>query len=456
MITDDFATQLRERLDALRGKHHVPGAALAVLAGGQIHEFASGVLNRTTGLEVTPDSVFQSGSIAKVYTATAAMRLVDEGRLDLDARVADVLPGFATPDPEATAAITVRHLLTHTAGLTNDFHGNGETGDDALEKYVEAAREVTLDLPPGTTASYGSLGIVVLGRIIEVLTGKTWNAALEDLLFEPLGLERSVTLPEEALRFRTAWGHFGEPGTDPEPVDRWSYIPRGFAPAAQVLVSAGDLVRFAKLHLDGGLAPDGTRILSAESVAAMRTRQSVPLDRWSVSADAWGLGWCLYEQPGFHGFGHDGSAVSQHAMLRVFPEQGVVVALMTNSGHGRSLYAELFPELLGALGITMPAPFGPADPPITVDTRPYYGTYERAGVAITIAERDGRPWLRYEFLDASAGLPALEAELKPVSDTVFSAHLMGSGIDEEMPVIFATHHGVEYCWVGMRAAPRTS
>ena len=146
MTTDTW----QERLDTLRAAHRVPGAALAVLVDGELHELASGVLNRETGLAVTPDSLFQSGSIAKIHTATAAMRLVDAGRLDLDARVVDVLPEFGTPDPAATALITVRHLLTHTAGLTNDFHGNGETGDDAIAKYVEAAREVPLDLPPRT------------------------------------------------------------------------------------------------------------------------------------------------------------------------------------------------------------------------------------------------------------------------------------------------------------------
>ncbi|ADD45248.1 serine hydrolase domain-containing protein [Stackebrandtia nassauensis] len=456
-MSNDFIAQAQERLDTLRAKHRIPGASLAILVDGQIHELASGVLNRDTGVEVTPDSLFQSGSVAKIYTATVIMRLVGEGKLDLDAKVVDVLPEFSTPDPEAAAQITIRQLLSHTGGVTNDFHGAADaTGGDALARYVEAAREVPLDLPPGTAASYGSLGIVVLGRVIEVLTGTTWNQALKDLLFDPLGLKRSVTLPEEAMRYRYAWGHLGQPGTDPEPIDMFSYIPRAFAPAAQVLVSAGDLVRLAKLHLDGGVAPDGTRIVAAEAVAAMQRVESTPVDRWSVSADHWGLGWCLYDQPGFQGFGHDGSAVSQHAMLRVFPEQGVALALMTNSGNGRSLYAELFPELLDALGITMPAPFGPADPPITVDATRFYGLYQRAGVDITISERDGKPYAKYEFVDVSAEIPPLEGEMRPVSDTVFSVFMSGEGINEEMPVIFTTHNGTEYCWAGMRAAPKTA
>ncbi|MFG1686514.1 serine hydrolase domain-containing protein [Nonomuraea sp. NPDC049269] len=451
----DFASHWQERLDFLRAKHHVPGAALAVLVDGEIHELASGVLNRATGVEVTPDSVFQSGSIAKVYTATVIMRLVDEGKLDLDALVVDVLPEFGTPDPEATKVITVRQLLSHSGGLTNDFHHDTGRGDDCLAKYVAAAREVPLALPPGTAASYAGLGFVVLGRIIEVLTGKTWDQAMKDMLFTPLGLERSMTLPEEVLRFRAAMGHLGAPGQDPDPAPVWDIQPRSTGPAARVLVSAGDMVRFARMHLDGGVAPDGTRVLSAESVAAMRHREVDSPDRWTVSADGWGLGWCLYDQEGFRGFGHDGSAVSQHALLRIFPGSGVAIALMTNSGNARALYVELFTELLGALGITMPEPFAPASPPITVDATPFFGTYRRTGVIITVSEQDGKPHVRYEFVDDAAGVsPPLESELKPVTDTIFAAYFAGSGISEEMPVIFTTTGGTQYCWVGMRAAPK--
>src|ERR1700754_4668194 len=92
-----YLKRWQDRLDELRAAHHVPGATLAVLVDGEIHELASGVLHRGTGVEVTTDSVFLSGSIAKVYTATLVMRLIDEGRLSLETRVADVLPEFATP-----------------------------------------------------------------------------------------------------------------------------------------------------------------------------------------------------------------------------------------------------------------------------------------------------------------------------------------------------------------------
>ncbi|GAA3125819.1 hypothetical protein GCM10010466_15890 [Planomonospora alba] len=456
----DFrAAHWQARLDELRAAHHVPGASLAVLVGGRVHELAAGVLHRGTGVATTTDSVFLSGSIAKVYTATLVLRLIDEGRIGLDTRVADVLPEFATPDPEATRAITVRRLLSHTGGVTNDFNHDSGRGDDCLAKYVEAARGVPLDCPPGTVISYGGLGYVVLGRLVEVLTGMTWDRALKEMVFAPLGLERSVTLPEEALRFRVAMSHLGEPGADPDPAPEWDLMPRSAGPYGRVITSAGDMVRFARMHLDGGLAPDGTRVLSAGAVAAMQRREADVPDKWTVSADGWGLGWTLYDWDGVPGYGHDGAAVGQYAYLRVVPHAGVAVALMTNGGSARLLYADLFRELLAELaGVTMPAPFGPPPRPPVVDATPFLGTYRREGVVITVTRKeDGTPHLRYEFVDGMKDLsPPLEADLVPVSETVFAASGAGPSFSEDhMPVVFATlADGTPCCYVGMRATPK--
>jgi CubicO group peptidase (beta-lactamase class C family) len=449
----------QERFDDLRATHRVPGASLAVAVGTQVYELASGVLHSGTGVAVTPDSVFLSGSIAKVYTATLVMRLVDEGKLNLNAPVVEVLPEFATPDPEATTKITVRQLLSHTGGVTNDFNFDGGRGDDCLARYVEAARRVALDCPPGTAISYGGLGYVVLGRIIEKLTGLTWDQALKNLLFEPLGLQRSVTLPEEALRFRVAMSHLGEPGACPDPAPFWDPMPRSAGPAGRVIASAGDMARFAQMHLAGGLAPDDTRVLSAGAVAAMQHREVDVPDKWTVSADGWGLGWTLYDWNGITGYGHDGAAIGQYAYLRVVPHANVALALMTNGGAARLLYADLFRDLLAELaGVTMPAPFAPAAAPPQVDLAPLLGTYRREGVVITVScSDDGSPHMRYAFVDDMKDLsPPLEMDLEPVTATVFAASGAGPSFSEDyMPVVFSTlTDGTQVCYVGMRATPK--
>jgi CubicO group peptidase (beta-lactamase class C family) len=449
------------RLDELCVKHHVPGASLAVaVADGTVHELATGVLHRGTGVATTTDSVFQMGSIAKVYTATLVMRLAEEGRLDLDAPVTDVLPEFSVADPEATGRITVRRLLSHTSGLTCDFNHDSGRGDDCLARYVEAAKDVALDCPPGSAISYSSVGYNVLGRIVEVVTGQVWDEALRDLLLTPLGLDHTMTLPEEALRFRAAMGHLGEPGQEPDPAPQWDMMPRSAGPYGRVIAGAGDLARFARMHLAGGLAADGTRVLAAETVALMQRREADCPDKWTVSSDGWGLGWTLYDWNGVPGYGHDGASIGQYGYLRVVPSAGLAVALLTNGGGAREVYAALYRELLAELaGVTMPAPFAPAATPPAVDWAPLVGTYRREGVVITVTERDGAGQALYEFVDGMAGLSEpLRIELLPVTGTAFAGTGVGSAFSTDYtPVIFSVlPDGTRCVYIGMRCGPKVA
>ncbi|MCC8242773.1 serine hydrolase domain-containing protein [Saccharothrix luteola] len=449
----------QRRFDELRAAHRVPGAALAVLVDGELHELATGVLHRGTGVAVTTDSVFQVGSITKIHTATLVMQLAEEGALDLDAPVRDVLPDFEVADPEASKTITARQLLSHTSGLTCDFTHDTGRGDDCLAAYVDAARDVPLDCPPGTAISYSSVGYNVLGRIVEVLTGQTWDAALADRLCAPLGLTHTVTLPEDVLRFRAAMGHLGEAGADPEPAPVWNPLPRSAGPYGGVLcATAGDVLRLARMHLDGGIAADGTRVLREETAAAMRRREVDCPDKWTVDSDGWGLGWTLYDWDGTHGFGHDGATIGQYGFLRVAPEAGVAVVLLTNGGGARRFCSDLLRDLLGELaGIRLPEPFGPPARPVAIGLGDRAGTYRREGVEITVWEHDGLPRLRYAFVDGMAGLaPPIESDLVPVSEAVFAGRADGAFSDDWMPVVFSTlTDGTGCVYVGMRATPKT-
>jgi CubicO group peptidase (beta-lactamase class C family) len=446
----------QKRLDELRDNHHVPGASLAVLIDGNIYKLASGLLHRGTGVETTTDSVFHLGSIAKIYTATLIMKLVDLGELDLDAKVVNILPEFAVADSNATEKITIRQLLSHTSGLTCDFNLDTGRGDDCLERYVEASKDVAMDCPPGTF-SYSGVGYVVLGRIIEVITGKTWDQAMKDLLLTPLGLAETMTLPEDVLRFRAAMSHLGAPGQYPEPAPMWDFMPRSAGPAARMYTTASDLVRLAQMHLADGLAPDGTPILQAETVAKMQQRHIDVADKWTVSSDGWGLGWTLYDLDGVPGFGHDGAAIGQYTYLRVLPKQGIAIALLTNGGSSRLLYADLFRELMEELaGVKMPDAFAPTENAPTVDITPFVGTYQREGVIITISKKDEQPHLLYEFVGTMKDLsPPLDMTLIPISETVFAGAGGGASFSEDwMPVVFShLPDGTRCCYIGMRCAP---
>src|SRR4051794_13761958 len=165
-MTFDYV-RWQDRFDELARVHRVPGAALAVLVDGEVHELATGVLHRGTGVAATVDSVFQIGSISKVYTATLVLQLAEAGGLDLDAPVLSVLPEFAVADAEATKSVTVRQLLNHTSGIDGDFFHDTGRGDDCVARYVEACARLRQNHAPGATMSYCNSGFKILGRVVE-------------------------------------------------------------------------------------------------------------------------------------------------------------------------------------------------------------------------------------------------------------------------------------------------
>src|SRR5919198_4668006 len=284
-----------ERLDELVRGDRVPGASLAVLAGGEVTTLASGVLHKGTGVEAATDSLFQIGSITKVYTTTVLQRLVDEGLVSVDTRVVEVLPEFRVADPEVTRQVTLRHLLCHSSGINGDFFHDTGRGDDCVARYVRACADLTQVHPLGATMSYCNSGFVVVGRVIERLTGKVWDAALAEYVVGPLGLAHTWTLPEDVLRFRAAMGHVANPdGEDPEPAPTWGLM-RSAGPAGLICATAADVVAFARLHLDGGRAPDGRRLLAAARIAEMQQAQiEVPNPHGVGRAGRARLGWALF------------------------------------------------------------------------------------------------------------------------------------------------------------------
>jgi len=365
----------------------VPGAALAVLHGDAVFEAASGVVNIRTGVEATSDSVFEIGSITKVWTTTLVMQLVDEGRIELDAPVRRYLPELALADRAAAESITVRMLLTHTSGIDGDFFQSTGRGDDAVERYVLACAALPQLHPPGALWSYCNAGFVLAGRIVETLRGGTWDEALRRHLLAPLGTEGMGTLPEQALRFRAAIGHFLHPKTGQVVLAPLWPNPRSSGPAgATPFAFARDLCRFARMHLDGGTASGGARVLSEVSVRAMQEPQlALPP---SSPANAWGLGWMLFDWSGQRVIGHDGGTAGQFAFLRVVPERRVAVALLTNGGDAGSLYREIFAHVLGRLcGIALP-PLPEANPDLAVDLTRFVGRYERLAASLDIALED--------------------------------------------------------------------
>jgi dipeptidyl aminopeptidase/acylaminoacyl peptidase/CubicO group peptidase (beta-lactamase class C family) len=455
-------THWQHRLARLAERHSVPGAQLGVLRLGtdgsadELVEAAHGVLNVRTGLPVRTDSLFQIGSITKVWTATVAMALADEGLLDLDAPVAEVLPELRLADPEVTKSVTPRHLLTHTSGIDGDVFTDTGRGDDCLERYVELLGEAGQNHPVGATFSYCNSGYALLGRVIEKLTGQTWDQAMRDRLFTPLGLTHTVTLPEEALLFAAAAGHDERAGVL-VPAPSWA-LPRSIGPAGLVTSTVADVLAFARMHLLGGVAADGIRVLRAESAVAMAAHQADLPDKY-VLGDSWGLGWIRFGWDGHRLLGHDGNTLGQAAFLRVLPEQGLAVALLTNGGHTRDLYEDLYREILAEIaGVTMPPRFAPPDEPVIVDVGPYVGVYERAGVRMDVESGPHGPLLRTTLTGPLAELepdPVQEYPLVPAGPAQFAVRAPET--QTWLPVTFyELPTGERYVHFGVRATPRVA
>src|SRR6478735_11692157 len=149
---------LDETVPQLLEKYDVPGAAWGVLQGDEVVDGAAGLLHKGTGVEATADSVFQIGSITKLWTSTLVMQLVDEGKVDLDVPIRTYLPDFRIADEQAAAEITTRQLLCHTAGFEGDIFTDTGLGDDAVEKYLGVLHEVPQLFAPGEQFSYNNAG----------------------------------------------------------------------------------------------------------------------------------------------------------------------------------------------------------------------------------------------------------------------------------------------------------
>jgi CubicO group peptidase (beta-lactamase class C family) len=385
-----------ESLPALARQHRVPGAALAVLADTEVIDAATGLLSLATGVEATPDSVFQIGSTTKLWTASLVMQLVDDGLVDLDVPIRQYLPEFRIADESATAIITTRHLLSHTSGFEGDIFTDTGPGDDCLEKFVATLADTPQVFPPGERFSYNNAGYCVLGRLVEVLRGQPFDACLRERLFTPLGLTHAATGPYEAILFRAAVGHIPVgPDTDElQPAPVWA-LARSNAPAGSMLsMRPRDLVAFARMHMSGGRAVDGTVVLSAEAVRLMYTPQ-VQLPRLGLMGDAWGLGPELFHNATGSLAGHDGNTIGQAAFLRFVPDKGVALALLSNGGDTFALYRDIASHVLGELaGVTLPPLPRPPAVPERIDASRYLGTYSMRILDMTVSQdADGRIWL---------------------------------------------------------------
>jgi CubicO group peptidase (beta-lactamase class C family) len=232
--------------------------------------------------------------------------------------VRDYLPGLKLRDGSAARVLTARHLLTHTGGFVGDYFSDTGRGDDALARYVDEMARLEQLTPPGAEYSYCNAGFSLLGRVVEVVTGQTFELAVERLVLAPLRLERSFFFPEEAMIHRFAVGHRVENGR--ATVLRPWQLPRSVWPGGGLIASVRDQLRYARLQF-GGVAADGTPVLAPVTLATMR----MP---WVPSYPAMGLTWFVAGYTVWHG----GGTLGQNTLLVIHHSRGFALSVLTNAG----------------------------------------------------------------------------------------------------------------------------
>jgi CubicO group peptidase (beta-lactamase class C family) len=444
----------QDLLDELRDKHGVVGATLGVLKDGAIDAAASGLLNLDTKVEATPDSVFQIGSIGKVFTTTLIMQLIDEGRLNLDDKVSAILREFTLLDREAARAITVRQLLTHTSGMDGDFFAPDDPEGPSTASYVRKMCLLPNLYPPGRgPVTYCNAGFVTAGRIVEVLTGMTWQEAVTRRITKPLGLTHVVAHLAQTLRYRCAMGHIFDPNdmtkTVMAPATHFSL---SAAPAGALLsMSVASLLEFAKVHLADGRMGDGKMLLSEASARRMR-EELTPVPPFG-GVTHWGLGWAISLAPGYRMAGHDGGTIGQFSYLRTFPERGTAFALLTNSPSFtlfQAIEARLSPELAGAS-----PPEEPAKTAWTPQPDRYIGRYETITAVYAVEPADGGLAFR---VTSKVGFPGGEGMLEPWCNDVFALQAKNTPMDGQKIAFVGDNKSApaEFIRIGLRMARRVN
>jgi len=315
-------------------RFHVPGVAIALIANGKDYAAGLGVTSITNPLEVTPQTLFQIGSTTKTFTATLIMRLVEQGKVSLDDHVRKFLPDFKVSDEQASAGVTIRHLLTHTCGWLGDFFPETGSGDDAIARYVALMRDLPQMTPLGMYYSYNNAALVVAGRVVEVVMGKTYESVAREMLLEPLGMYNSYFFPGEVMLHRFAVGHIlkeqGAVVADPWPVPRFA------APAGGITSDARDQLEYMHFHMGDGSTPKGERLLTPESLKLMQTPMA------QQGNGSWvGLTWTIEDIDGLRFYSHGGTTNGQESDFWMAPQVNTALTVMTNLDRGDALHADL-------------------------------------------------------------------------------------------------------------------
>jgi len=325
-IDSDSLSHIEQYIATTRHQLRVPGLAVAVIQDGEIvyqHGFGHAVPRRS----VTPQTPFVLGSLSKSFTALAVIQLVEAGKLDLDAPVQHYIPWFHVHDNVASSIITVRHLLTHTSGISR-YMGRAllsGRGGKTLEQSVRELSKVKLLHPVGSHFAYSNTNYLIAGLLIEIASGMSYEAYVHKHVFHPLHMTTSFTSEQEARDHGMAQGYrwwFGRavPFAAPYLLDA--------LPAAYIISSAADMGRYLVACLDAGASGDS--LLSPQGFAEMyKPQATVP-----AKHSSYGLGWRVERLGDEPILRHGGEVSNFRADMVLVPGYKLGVVVLANCNNG--------------------------------------------------------------------------------------------------------------------------
>jgi CubicO group peptidase (beta-lactamase class C family) len=317
----------------------IPGLALAIVRGDQIEYMRGYGVADDNGRPVTPQTPFLVASLSKSITALGVMQLVEAGKIELDVPVHFYLPWFQTADQEASARITVRHLLHHTSGFS-ELEGalrnlDRNLSGDALEMSVRALSSARLHAVPGERYEYSNTNYDILGLLIQTVTGISYETYIEDNIFAPLQMGNSHTSLEKARAGSLSTGYISFFGLTTN-YDRFMPYSRTVVPSAGLFSSTEDMAHYLLVHMNEGRYPEGGAVLSPAGIARLHASGVVIYEKVEYA-----MGWVLFPFPdlgsanGLNGavptaLSHGGEGANFRSLMVMVPDLQLGVVVLIN------------------------------------------------------------------------------------------------------------------------------
>lgn len=327
-------SELESALDAIRAKYELPALGGAIVEGDRVLAvLAVGRRELTDKARVTPQDQWHIGSCTKAMTATVCAMLIEQGKIKWDTTIGDVFPELRDIMRPEYRAVTMEQLLTNRGGVPSDVMGNGVfmlmrtspgTPRELRTTFVKEILKLPPDAPPGTKFIYSNSNFVMAGAMVERLTGQDWEALVQKMLFDPLGMKSAGFGPPGAAdEVDQPRGHVlrGDALAPMQP-GPFSDNPPAFAPAGTVHCSLEDWAKFASQHIrgDGG---DGSLLLKPETFKKLHTP---PPD-----GESYACGWGVHKKDwGGTVLAHAGSNTMWYCVAWLAPQKNVGFLVTTN------------------------------------------------------------------------------------------------------------------------------